>query len=131
MKVILNRKYGGFGLSQKALERLKKQGWTVTNFKEDHTPIDRRADLLLKPKGTTYGHVSEEILYVNWWKHQENSNEFRTRPDLIALIEKLGHDANGKHANLQIEQVDNDYYWEVKSFDGMEKIKYGSLKEDW
>lgn len=130
MKVILNRKFGGFGLSQKVLERLKEQGWTVTNFTEDHHPIDKNADLLLKPIGTTYGYVREGLLYINWWKYQESSNEFRTRPDIIALVEELGKEANGESALLSIEKVDNDYYWEIKSFDGMEKIKYGSLKED-
>lgn len=131
MKVILNRKFGGFGLSQKVLERLKEQGWTVTNFTEEHKPIDQNADLLFKPIGTTYGYVREGLLYVNWWKHQENNNEFRTNPQIIAVVEELGIEANGDSALLEIEEVDNDYYWEIKSHDGMEKIKYRGLREDY
>lgn len=104
MKVVLNRRFGGFGLSQKALEGLRDQGWTVSNFLEDHSPIDKKADLLLKPKGTKFGYVDEGKLYINWWKHKESA--------------------------LVIEIVDDEYNWEVTSFDGMEKIKYGSLKED-
>lgn len=131
VKVVLNRKFGGFGLSQKVFERLIEQGWTVTHFREDHTPIDLNADLLLRPVGTTYGYVKEGLYYLNWWKHEENSNEFRTRPEIVALVEELKEEASGDLALLVIEEVNDDYYWEIHSFDGVESIKYGSLKEEW
>jgi len=131
MKVVLNRKYGGFGLSQKALEKLKEQGWTVTSFLEDHSPIDRNADLLLKPTGTKFGFVDEGKLYINWWKHRVDTKEFRTRKEIVELIQQLGIESNDQHSSLVIQTANDDYYWSIHSYDGMENIKYGRLKDDY
>lgn len=130
IKAVINRKYGGFGLSQKVLERLKEQGWTVGTFNQEHKPVDPNVDLLIRPIGTSYGYVTEGLLYINWWKHHENDETFRTRKEIVALVEELGEKANGEHALLEIVNVDDDYYWEIKNYDGVESIRYGQLKEE-
>jgi hypothetical protein len=131
VKVVINKKFGGFGLSQKVLERLKEQGWTVSLFREDHHPLDEKADLLFKPVGTTFGYVREGLLYINWWKYEEDDKKFRTRKDIVTLVEELGSEANGEHASLEVVNVDDDYNWEITDYDGFEDIRYNGPKNDY
>ena len=84
MKIVVNRCYGGFGLSKKAYEFL---GLTWDDY------------------GYAY-----------------NEEELRTDPKLIECVEKLGQEANGRYAALEVVEIPDDVEWEINDYDGIETI---------
>ncbi len=46
----------------------------------------------------------------------------RNDPLLIQVIEELGEDADGAHAQLKIIDIPDDVSWHVEEYDGYEHI---------
>lgn len=55
-----------------------------------------------------------------------NDYENRTHPLLVKCVETLGVDASGKYSDLEIEEVEGDYYQILES-DGMETVTTPNL----
>ena len=94
MKIVINRCYGGFGLSNECSEALggkvvKGSGyWTYYEF-----PNNRRKD------------------------------DFRTSPELINLIETKGSEwCSGRCAELKVVEIPDDADYTIEEYDGMEWI---------
>lgn len=83
MKIVLNRIFGGFSLSEKAYEMLGLE-WDTFGF--------------------AYGIE-------------------RNDPRLVEVVEKLGEDANGKYAKLEVVTVPDGIDWEIDSYDGLETVE--------
>ena len=136
MKIAINRCYGGFSLSDKAIEMImKRKGLechryirtkyysrdgvneyikvTPDNSKCDSTHID----YLTKDLGETIDKLPKEY----YWYY--NSKLERTDEDLIAVIEELGTDVNGSFGNIRIVEIPDDVDWEIDDYDGMETIE--------
>ena len=79
MKVVINRCYGGFGLSEKA----------------------------------------RKILNVEYDLEFERN---RTSPSLIAVVEKLGDEANASFSKLKVVEIPDDVDWYIDDYDGVETI---------
>lgn len=113
VKVVVNKCYGGFGLSHKAFEWLiNERGWKVTsddNTNEIEYPIYEFQDKRLAEMGK---------YYLNW-----RDDEMRAHADLVACVETLGADANGQFAQLEIIDVPDDVKWYIDDYDGMERIR--------
>lgn len=149
MKVVINKCYGGFGISTKALMLL----------------IERNADCIEKIPIMHYyggGETNKDFpCYDSKWKEKfekdfsgnktedlgdgfyvfgfcetitdkefiyglENihrNNELRTNNYLIRVIEELGKEANGPHAELEIVEIPDDIEWEIDEYDGIESIE--------
>lgn len=85
-KVVLNKCYGGFSLSEKAYEFLglpwNGYGYAYTDYGE------------------------------------------RTDPKLIECVEALGEEANGRYAELEIEEYDDyNYDYSIHVYDGIESLE--------
>ncbi|MDH3376443.1 MAG: hypothetical protein OEQ39_05680 [Gammaproteobacteria bacterium] len=93
MKLVINRCFGGFGLSAKALECLvEKKSETVSFIKN-------------------YGWIYEDEF------------KYRSHPDLINIVKNMGAEANGAHAELEIIEVPDDVECiELHDYDGMESV---------
>lgn len=133
MKVVVNRRYGGFGLSQKAYERLIELGVPVKEYvKQERDPetglylpqplndgeviFDRRlgkrdkiSDTLAKLQGCHY------------WETWISDN--RAHPLLIQVVEELGQDANGRFASLEVVEIPDDVEWQIREYDGSEEVE--------
>lgn len=48
--------------------------------------------------------------------------DLRTDPDLIEVIERLGNEANGRHAELKVVEIPDDVEWKIEEYDGQEWI---------
>jgi len=111
MKVVINKCYGGFGLSPEAFTWLiENKNWVVTRFDENGQYINPKADLV--KKGETY--------YII---HDYPKEKFRKNPDLIECIETLGEKASGSFAELKIVEIPDDIEWEITEYDGWETIE--------
>jgi hypothetical protein len=107
MKVVINKCFGGFGLSNKAVEMCIQKGMTLGDSKSvDYT------DWKLRDAADRY--------YAN----RGDENSFRCNPIVVEVVETLGDEADGSCARLVI--VDIPYLgeegWHIKSHDGIETI---------
>ncbi|AEC53177.1 hypothetical protein SCRM01_231 [Synechococcus phage S-CRM01] len=103
-EVVVNRCYGGFGLSNDACDRLVELGYTGLK------------------RNPNYGKHSWEPKYYG------DTNIDRHHPLLVQVVRELGKKANGECAQLEIDKVYGLY--RIKEYDGMESIvEYG--EDDW
>jgi len=100
MKIVINRDYGGFGLSEEAHAFIaKRKGWT-------HACDDWDNDYWYSEPG----------------KPVHSSDLLRNDPDLVAAVETLGENANGRYADLKIVTVPDNVDWYINEYDGLEKV---------
>jgi hypothetical protein len=129
-KIVINDKYGGFGLSEAAVRRyfeIKRQNFWV----EDHRLYDQ---VWLVPP-----HERVKELPGEWHDHpfsvwQEYNRLYgeqtwrardldRTDPILVQVVEELGEAAAGRHADLIIEELPKGTLYRINEYDGNESIE--------
>lgn len=120
MKVVINKCYGGFGISDEAYDWLiQNKNWKVTDFLEDgHGYKDRTADLVINDDYKKNRFRSKYYLI-----RDTDENSFRTNPDLIEAVETLGKKAYGQFASLAIVEIPDNVEWEIGEYDGTEWIQ--------
>lgn len=113
MKVVINKCFGGFGLSTEAHEWLiENRGWKVTEYNKKGEKKNKSAQLTL---------TDNERMFGKYW--DSISREDRTNKDLIDVVTELGSKANGKHAQLEIIDIPDGIEWEIDDYDGNESIE--------
>ena len=108
-KIVVNRCFGGFGLSHEAIIR-----------------YGELANLNLK-------HVNkQDSFWVNYYfinGIEDDQNIFltseieRNDPLLVQVVNELGSVANGEYAELEIADVPDDIEWYIDDYDGIETIR--------
>jgi hypothetical protein len=83
MKVVVNRCYGGFGISKKAAALYQAR---------TGAPFD---------------------IYI------DNN---RSDPVLVAIVEELGKEADGKYSALEVVEIPDGIEWKIEEYDGMEWV---------
>lgn len=132
MKIVINKCFGGFGLSDKA----------------EDLYAEKSQMKLYRYKQTKYKHKDGEALYErvgnndrsmftstytkdhgdNFSKHPEDGSYWysgglkRTDSILIEVIETLGEEANGDCASLKVVDIPDNIDYEIDDYDGMESI---------
>lgn len=108
-KVVYNDCYGGFALSDKAINWLSEHGSDKTK--------KFIAQKRLEANGKTIND-STKIFYV-----MDAIINFLDRhdPDLVAVVETLGKEVNGTFSSLAIEEIDEDEYI-IEEYDGKETV---------
>jgi hypothetical protein len=100
MKVVINADYGGFSLSDEAIELYAK--YKGINFTKEETS-----------HGSIYYEGDE-------WFNDRDIN--RSDTQLVRVVQELGEKANGFCAKLKIVNIPVDVQWEVVEYDGLEHI---------
>ena len=101
VKVVINRCFGGFGLSGEAIGMCAKlRGWTrcTTDFGMDYF-LNGRGEKIIPPHGLR-----------------------RDDPFLIEVVESLGENSWGDHAELKLVEVPDDVDWVIVENDGQEWV---------
>jgi hypothetical protein len=98
-KIVINRCYGGYNLSSRAVEALAERRALPTVEKYEYL-------YLVYPDGTEL----------------DPCDIPRDDPDLVAVVESLGTEANGRHSELKIVTVPDDVDWYIEEYDGIEKV---------
>lgn len=94
MKIVINKCYGGFGLSQAVYAEL--------GIKWDN-----------------YGYISNKHLGIE----SDNYMAYRQSPRLIAAIEKVGEDkASGGLAKVCVVEIPDGIEYDIEEYDGQESI---------
>jgi len=146
MKIVVNRCYGGYGLSYEAvMEYAKRAGITIYAFesltdKKGNIDFEKYIPYVPCKKDMTINHLKDkkakEPFMVHYGKTPlgsdgkiNNSTYFsesdikRNDPILVSVVESLGEMANGKFAQLEIVEIPDDVEWEIDDYDGMESIE--------
>jgi hypothetical protein len=82
MKVVINKCFGGYGLSQKAYKELN-----------------------LEWDGYGFAYMDD-----------------RSNPKLVEVVEKLGKDASGDLAELDVVEIPDDVTYKIHDYDGVETV---------
>lgn len=133
MKVVINKCYGGFGLSHEAVMRYfeikgitvyPEQGktlwkfWTYWTVKpEDRIESKEGEDFYKLPieERAAYNKAhSEQTIY-------ERDIE-RNDPAVVQAVEELGDKANGDHAELVVVNIPDGIEYSIEEYDGMEHV---------
>jgi hypothetical protein len=99
-KVVYNACYGGFGLSDKAMDRMVELGWNL-KLNPKYNPNSKS---MFSSKYEFHG-------YVNCPRHH---------PILVQVVEELGEKASGDCADLQIAEIEGLY--RIDEYDGNESV---------
>ncbi len=144
MKIVLNKCFGGFGLSHEAkMEIFKRKNIEVfpyiNNFSYDsddeytrHTgqklgSMDFIYYFKKDPKIDKVTGIYSEIdrLYGITDDSSFSSDSNRGDKDLVAVVEKLGSEASGPYASLKVVDIPDGAEWEISDYDGVETAHYG------
>lgn len=109
MKVVINRCYGGFGLSEETTDALLQRKGIQFQKVNSSTFIVHYYQAGVEPSTETY---------INTFEYFDN----RTDPDLIAVVEQFGKRANDRSAELKIIEIPDDVEWQISEHDGMEWV---------
>lgn len=124
MKVVINKCFGGFGLSDAAYKKLIELGIPCRPYNEQQRGSDGR----FLPEPLNEGQVifvnSENSKYASllgtYWDSFLSSD--RSNPLLVRVIEELGDSANGRYAKLKIVEIPDGTDYEISEYDGMEHV---------
>jgi len=137
MKLVVNKCFGGFGLSMKAeeeyLKRKGKNAFFYTQTKYMHR--DGVAEFTLLEDSSATFHITfcfTENQGKSFSECPDSSDKddlyfyggdvSRNDLDLIAVVEMLGEKANGQRAKLEIIEIPDGVDWEINEYDGMESV---------
>ena len=103
-KIVYNACYGGFGLSEKAMQRYGEiKGWVCKKTGDRY-----QFDVVINEMG-------DEI--SDW-----DLDKDRTDPVLIQVIEELGEEANGYASKLRIAELEPGTLYRIDEYDGYESV---------
>jgi hypothetical protein len=102
-KVVYNACYGGFGLSDKAMDRMVELGFSL-QVNSSYDPN--------QPSSMFSNRKYECLGYVECPRHHSI---------LVQVVEELGKEASGDCADLQIAEVDGMY--RIEEYDGFETVE--------
>ena len=128
-KVILNKCFGGFGLSKEAYELYaKKKGIDVFHYTQENlkkeiytyaTDDNRTFDFYFTKDFGDNVYISDEDFKKYFLKLDEKFREDKT---LIEVVEELGEKANAFYSNLKIVEIPDDLDYVIDNYDGIETL---------
>lgn len=130
MKIVVNRCFGGFGLSSAAMHRYAElKGLTLYPERDSllttywTCPPDQRPKIL---SGDDWYRASVEERRASneaYNKaHLYDRDLDRTDPTLVQVVEELGKAADGDFAKLRVVEIPDDVDWGIDEYDGNESI---------
>jgi hypothetical protein len=145
MKIVINRCFGGFSLSPRAVKRLAQlQGRDCFFYmREGHEyrPLSRVIEVekklddeelensfLLEAFDISDFHAQYKKIKGAkqnkfWEQHYLTTRpDDRTDPKLIQVVEELGEKANGQCAKLKIIEIPDTIQYDIEEYDGQESI---------
>lgn len=132
-KLVINKCFGGFGLSDAAYEHLIKQGIPVRAYiqeKRDPETMrfmrepDNEGEVIFDRTLTPENLFCDEQhirLIGRYWETWLGGK--RDDPRLIAAVESLVEKANGVHAKLVVVEIPDGIEWGIHEYDGMEHVE--------
>lgn len=146
MKVILNKCYGGFGISPMAYKLYaEKKGIELYPYVEDNSNYSSKGETIYHKVDWTDKRINR-ILIVHYFtkdlgesiiENKNNKSEFneiyknyslyikgnyRTDPVLVEVVEELRGKANGNFADLVVVEIPDGMEYTIDEYDGVETL---------
>lgn len=133
MKIVVNRNYGGFGISHKGLMKYAElKGIKLYAYKDyynhafntnlvlltDEEAISERAATIYY--STSILHTVEDLNADSGYLNERDIA--RNDPALVQAVEQLGTEANARYADLEVVEIPDDVDWQIDEYDGWESI---------
>jgi len=134
MKLVINKKFGGFSLSPRAVQRYAELKGKKAYFYISHitggsyTYTPAKVDEVGKSMFFAFDipnfhKLSKKEQDKLWDKHYIKDREIdRDDPDLVRTVEELGAAASGTHAKLTVIKIPDDVKYQIDDYDGMESV---------
>ncbi len=126
-KIVINRCYGGFGLSSDAMKELIRLECPAIKMMTEYEYTGGRLDSFISNEkkqsisdGYEVGWI-EDVLYKdgNVYMYED---KVRDDPTLIQIIETMNEKASGKMSELKIVEIPENIEYEIEEYDGLEWI---------
>jgi len=129
-EIVVNKCYGVFGLSDKAIKRYAElKEFSIFTYKENirinksniYEYIENSDSVTFPVYVTKYlGEVFEDNIPSEYYFFDMDI----PRDDLclVQTVKELGTEANGDHASLKIVDIPDDVDWILEEYDGIEWI---------
>ena len=130
MKIVINKCYGGFGLSDEAMKRYAELKG-ITLYPEKNVfgyifytvPAHKR---VARIEGAQFYDLSteERIAYNKQCASESLYDRDIPRDDqtLVQVVNELGKKASGRFASLAVVNVPDGVSWEIDEYDGLEHV---------
>lgn len=102
-KIVINRCYGGFSVSNVAMKRYAE----LKGFEYKAPVKDFYTSYVIDANGVEINNYEID----------------RTDPILVQVVEELGDEANGMCSKLMIEELPKGTLYRIEEYDGMETIE--------
>lgn len=133
VKVVINKCFGGFGLSLDALLELvkSKSECVEVHDEKEYFGSDREEDAILRRREPFKEGFTTDVMGMYLFKagkvymlKDRSEKELRCHPDLVGVVERLGQAANGSYAALEIIEIpfEGTDGWYIDEYDGQERI---------
>jgi hypothetical protein len=129
MKIVINAKFGGFGMSEEAIELYKSY---ITS--KDPTMVFTDS-FFNQRKGSDVAHLSQRFLKEEAAITKEQSTERKEDPEndigmriprydpcLVRVVEELGRTAGPSYSNLTVVDIPDGIDWVIEEYDGYEWV---------
>ena len=113
MKIVINKCFGGFRLSDKAIDRLKELGYEPP---EGCSTIEEEL-------------IPEKDIFSRAHKYWGLQDIPRDHPLLIQVVEELEDKADRNLAKLKVVEIPDDVNWAIEEYDGTEWIR--EVSREW
>lgn len=128
MKIILNKCYGGFDVSEEAYKLYaEKKGLTLYCYYYDYK--NNRMVKNVKAGSSFFKYYftkdfgySVEDKKIDWSTHLYLDSGHRDDPILIEVVEELGKKASGSYGNLVIVEIPDGMNYVINNYDGVETL---------
>jgi hypothetical protein len=107
-KIVINQDFGGFSLSDKAMQRYCEIACI------DYEMVTTKWGMTLFYKA---GHKDDENFIIDEYQFERDDKI------LVHVVETLKDEANGVHASLKVVKIPDDVDWFIDEYDGRECIR--------
>jgi len=109
-EIVVNRCYGGFGVSTEAVLELRNWGYKPA------------IACVLAGEKYSNGTVCDRD-YKSYSMDYENPRAERDDLELVRIVKEWGKRVNGICADLRVVEIPDDVKWEISEYDGYESVE--------
>ncbi len=121
-KIVINRCYGGFGLSHEAIMRYAELKG-IKLYCDDNSVISNYYTVPVDEFHNLHNTAKETGDYSKVNQHYYSTYSMdRDDPILIQVVEELGDRASGKFSELEIVNIPDDIQYDIEEYDGKEWV---------
>ena len=130
MKVVINKCYGGFGLSPEAILKLYAMGSKVIDAHPAKEYFGKGSFRSLESSLCEWKeYLSSPVkhgLFLTVFSPDEafvlSFGGARDDPDLVSAVEEMGDSAAGRFAKLEVVEIPDGVEYSIEEYDGLEHI---------